>query len=190
MQGLDVVLDLDAHPWSDLGDAPAEGHVEGVGVWPAGTQGGLPSVVVRMRAPDGRLVEGLVTLRLLVSAVDAMVAAHGDPRFPADGRVEAAPTPGEVVAGYLAVERMRVAGGAQPGSSILEALPGEVSVLDLSDVAYQRAGDYHAAADGQPPAVRGHLVAGAWLEGFYIGQAWREYLEKAIRRRSGGDVDG
>ena len=45
-----------------------------------GLQSGLPSVAIRIDLPDGSVVVAETTLRLFLTAADALKAVHGDPR--------------------------------------------------------------------------------------------------------------
>lgn len=46
----------------------------------AGTEGGKPSVALRLDLPDGRTVVVETTLALWLTAADILRTAHGDPR--------------------------------------------------------------------------------------------------------------
>lgn len=88
MTPLTIVLDLDEHPWTDLehddGEPPSTrlvlADVEQVGALPNATEGGHPVVFVRATLADGSVVVAQTTLALYVSAAEAMLARHGDPR--------------------------------------------------------------------------------------------------------------
>lgn len=81
MEALDIILDGD-NAWPDL---------RGPGMYTAaeltsiagladGTTGGNPAVVFRISMPDGSAVLAQTTLRLFLTAADALIAFYGDPR--------------------------------------------------------------------------------------------------------------
>jgi hypothetical protein len=68
--------------FSDVGSR--EGLTEcsnvGVGGLSHGTVSGKPTVIIRATTPEGQVVVMQTTLALFLSAADALVAKHGDPR--------------------------------------------------------------------------------------------------------------
>lgn len=67
--------------WPDLA-AKDVAHVQTFAVagLPAGMASGAPSVMLRLDLPDGRVVLAETSLKLFLSAADALRVAHGDPR--------------------------------------------------------------------------------------------------------------
>lgn len=89
---IDLHLDGDG-AWPELATLSPERVISlmasppalGLAVLPHGTARGYPAVVLRIDLPDGRVLVTQTTLRLLLTAVRAMVARHGDPTL--DGEV-------------------------------------------------------------------------------------------------------
>lgn len=57
-----------------------EAELQAVGGLAEGTKSGAPSVGMLVRAPDGQQYLVQTTLRLFLTAADALRAVHGDPR--------------------------------------------------------------------------------------------------------------
>lgn len=89
--GFDAMRELyeqhpDAQQTSDLVDVGVVIHLDGdahleVGALAHGMASGDPSVMFCYPLPDGRVVLAETSLRLLLSAADALKAVHGDPRM-------------------------------------------------------------------------------------------------------------
>jgi hypothetical protein len=81
---------LSIHPngdgcWPDMAQAIRSGqviHVQDLEVagLAAGMTSGKPSVAIRIDLPDGRIVFAETSLRLFLTAADALRSVHGDPR--------------------------------------------------------------------------------------------------------------
>lgn len=74
MIGLNIVLDGDG-AWPDMVGVP-EATLESVGRLTKGTSGGHSSVAFRLRMPDGSLVIAQTTMKLFLTAADAMRAVE------------------------------------------------------------------------------------------------------------------
>lgn len=85
MLSLTVHVDGD-RAWPELKDKLERGElVEADRIEVAGLRGGMssgnPSVALRFDLPDGTTVIAQTSLRLFLTAADALKAAHGDPRY-------------------------------------------------------------------------------------------------------------
>jgi hypothetical protein len=63
-----------------IADKLSDGRLVAIGGLCAGTDSGKPSVAFVIETEDGRYVLGQTTLRLLLTALDAIKAVQGDPR--------------------------------------------------------------------------------------------------------------
>lgn len=84
MIGLRIVLDGDG-AWPDLAEKQRRGELLvasqlAVSALAGGTASGAPSVAIRVDLDDGRVVFVETTLKLFLTAADALRARHGDPR--------------------------------------------------------------------------------------------------------------
>lgn len=82
MPAINIILDGD-NAWDDLQGKEII-HLQDV-VWemaalPGGMSSGKPSVALRLDLPDGKVLVAETSLLALLSAVNAFVARHGDPR--------------------------------------------------------------------------------------------------------------
>lgn len=57
-----------------------DGRIVAIAGLPAGTASGAASVALLVQAADGTFILGQTTLKLLLTAADALKAVHGDPR--------------------------------------------------------------------------------------------------------------
>jgi hypothetical protein len=85
---LTLKLDGDG-AWPDLVEKRERGeliHVTGfeLGALAAGMGSGLPSIALRIDLPDGRVVIAESSLRLFLTAYEALVIRFGDPRHDAE----------------------------------------------------------------------------------------------------------
>lgn len=87
MTALHIILDGDG-AWPDLKDKRCKQARDiSISGLPAGMSSGRPSVTIRMDMPDGQTVLGETSLRLLLTAADALKAKYGDPRLDDTGDV-------------------------------------------------------------------------------------------------------
>jgi hypothetical protein len=81
-----IELKLDGEgAWPDLVEKREHGeliHVGGfeLGALEAGMESGRPSIAIRIDLPDGRVVIAESSLRLFLTAYEALVIRFGDPR--------------------------------------------------------------------------------------------------------------
>lgn len=73
---LNITLNLDIDPWTDLQEAEVPfGNVVRIGVLPNGTQQGRATVALVIELEDGTLVGAQTTLRLFHMAAAAVLAS-------------------------------------------------------------------------------------------------------------------
>lgn len=83
MEKLTIIPDLEQKGFRD-GDYPVakyNGEVR-IGAMPEGTRDGHPTVMIGIDMPNGSVLVIETTLALFLSAGEAFVARHGDPRPP------------------------------------------------------------------------------------------------------------
>lgn len=89
MPSLRIIPDAEKAAWPELQAARAAGRLVhlsddadiAIAGLSAGMQSGDPSVSFTFALPDGRVVFAETSLRLLLTAADALKAKHGDPRM-------------------------------------------------------------------------------------------------------------
>lgn len=81
MESLSIIPDLEAQGFRDEEYAVAkyDGPIT-IGAMPRATEGGHPTVMLGIEQSDGSFLVIETTLALYLSAGDAFVARHGDPR--------------------------------------------------------------------------------------------------------------
>lgn len=80
MVGLRIITQGDG-AWPDLaGKTVVKSDDIEMAALARGMTSGRPSVTIRVNLPDGTVVIAQTSLQLLMTAVDAFRAAHGDPR--------------------------------------------------------------------------------------------------------------
>lgn len=72
---LNVTMNLDIDPWTDLPPDIPFGDIERIGLLPNGTPQGRATVELVIRLADGTLVGAQTTLRLLNAATHALLAS-------------------------------------------------------------------------------------------------------------------
>ena len=72
---LELSLDVEADPWTDMRDAQVHpGVVERIGLMRGGTREGRATVMMLVRTDDGQWVVGETTLRLFTAAARSIAA--------------------------------------------------------------------------------------------------------------------
>lgn len=178
-ESLSIILDADGMLADVDRDELVHAQLEAVGVLAGGTTGGMPSVMARIALPDGRTAFAETTLRLLLSAADAFVARHGDPRYPdTPDRIAAVPSLVELIAGIEAVMQAAEQAGQEGATTYLELLPDELRVEDVAQaqLGYVEAYSHLLREHGAAPE---EVLGGTWLAGLLLGVTWGEARARA-----------